>query len=184
MYGKIDPKRRVNTFEIYGYDFMFDDDFKVYLIEVNTNPCLELGCPLLARLIPTMVENALRLSIDPLFPPPENWSQKKCVVNDICPENKFELIFDEKIDGPTLTDLMKEKNNIISKNNLNNSSHLVEIDEEELSDNEVEDKEECAVDFGIIWRKENRLYTHWYLFKIISLTANQQPATYIPSFVV
>jgi tubulin monoglycylase TTLL3/8 len=74
VYGKIDPKRRVNTFEIYGYDFMFDDDFKVYLIEVNTNPCLELGCPLLARLIPTMVENALRLSIDPLFPAPENWS--------------------------------------------------------------------------------------------------------------
>jgi len=70
VYGKIDPKRRVNTFEIYGYDFMFDDDFKVYLIEVNTNPCLELGCPLLARLIPTMVENALRLSIDPLFPAP------------------------------------------------------------------------------------------------------------------
>lgn len=46
MYGKIDPKRRVNTFEIYGYDFMFDDEFKVYLIEVNTNPCLELACPL------------------------------------------------------------------------------------------------------------------------------------------
>ena len=115
VYGKIDPKRRVNTFEIYGYDFMFDDDFKVYLIEVNTNPCLELGCPLLARLIPTMVENALRLSVDPLFPAPENWSQKKCVVNDICPENKFELIFDDKVDGPYLTELMKEKNNIISK---------------------------------------------------------------------
>jgi tubulin monoglycylase TTLL3/8 len=74
VYGKIDPKRRINTVEIYGYDFMFDDDFKVYLIEVNTNPCLELGCPLLARLIPTMVENALRLTVDPLFPPPENWS--------------------------------------------------------------------------------------------------------------
>jgi hypothetical protein len=53
---------------------MFDDDFKTYLIEVNTNPCLELGCPLLARLIPNMVENSLRLTIDPLFPPPENFS--------------------------------------------------------------------------------------------------------------
>jgi hypothetical protein len=94
---------------------MFDDDFKVYLIEVNTNPCLELGCPLLARLIPTMVENALRLVVDPLFPAPENWSQKKCVVNDICPENKFELIFDDRVDGPLLTEVMKEKNNIISK---------------------------------------------------------------------
>jgi tubulin monoglycylase TTLL3/8 len=143
VYGKIDPKRRVNTFEIYGYDFMFDDDFKVYLIEVNTNPCLELGCPLLARLIPTMVENALRLSIDPLFPPPENWSQKKCVVNDICPENKFELIFDERIDGPYLTELMKEKNNIISNHSILLIIIIVEIDEEELSDNEVDEKDEC-----------------------------------------
>jgi len=41
------------------------------------------------------------------------------VVNDICPENKFELIFDDKVDGPYLTELMKEKNNIISKSILN-----------------------------------------------------------------
>ena len=39
---------------------MIDDDFKTYLIEVNTNPCLELGCPLLARIIPSMIDNALR----------------------------------------------------------------------------------------------------------------------------
>jgi tubulin monoglycylase TTLL3/8 len=53
---------------------MIDDEFKVYLIEVNTNPCLELSSPLLARLIPTMVENSLRIVVDPLFPPPENFS--------------------------------------------------------------------------------------------------------------
>ena len=74
VYGKIDPRRRVNTFEVYGYDFMLDDDFKPYLIEVNTNPCLDLACPLLARLIPTMMENALRIAVDPIFPPPENFS--------------------------------------------------------------------------------------------------------------
>lgn len=107
---------------------MFDEDFKTYLIEVNTNPCLELGSPLLARLIPNMLENALRLVVDPLFPPPENFSQKKSMVNDICPDNKYELVFDEKVDGPVLTDLMKEKNNII-----------IEIDEEELSDEEEKD---------------------------------------------
>lgn len=104
---------------------MFDDDFKVYLIEVNTNPCLELGCPLLARLIPTMVENALRLTVDPLFPPPENFSQKKCIVNDICPDNKYELVFDEKVDGQYLNELMKEKNNIISK--LRNNNILIQL---------------------------------------------------------
>ena len=39
---------------------MIDEDFKVYLIEVNTNPCFELNCALLARIIPNMIENALR----------------------------------------------------------------------------------------------------------------------------
>lgn len=53
---------------------MIDEDFKVYLIEVNTNPCLELASPLLARLIPGMLENTIRLVVDPLFPPPEHWS--------------------------------------------------------------------------------------------------------------
>lgn len=49
---------------------MVDEDKKVYLIEVNTNPCLETSCPLLARLIPNMIENGIRIAIDPLFPPP------------------------------------------------------------------------------------------------------------------
>jgi len=36
----IDPQRRVNNFEIFGMDFMIDASYKVWLIEVNTNPCL------------------------------------------------------------------------------------------------------------------------------------------------
>ena len=46
---------------------MLDEDFKVYLIEVNTNPCLELSSTLLARLIPNMVENALRYYLSLYF---------------------------------------------------------------------------------------------------------------------
>ena len=41
-------------------DYMIDEDFKIYLIEVNTNPCLETSSSLLARLIPNMIENVLR----------------------------------------------------------------------------------------------------------------------------
>ena len=39
----IAPSRDKNllSFEIFGFDFMLDDQMKVNLIEVNTNPCLE-----------------------------------------------------------------------------------------------------------------------------------------------
>ena len=38
---KIDSNRRNGCFEIFGYDFMVDQDFTTWLIEVNTNPCLD-----------------------------------------------------------------------------------------------------------------------------------------------
>jgi D-alanine-D-alanine ligase-like ATP-grasp enzyme len=46
VWGKIDPFKRINTFEVFGLDFMMDEDFRVYLIEVNNNPSLELASPL------------------------------------------------------------------------------------------------------------------------------------------
>lgn len=63
-YNKLDPKKRLNCMEVFGLDFMIDDEFKPYLIEVNTNPCLELSSPLLARLIPNMLENSLKIALD------------------------------------------------------------------------------------------------------------------------
>ena len=49
---------------------MIDGDFQPWLIEVNTNPCLELVCPLLTRIIPQMVDQAFRLTLDLIYPPP------------------------------------------------------------------------------------------------------------------
>jgi len=56
---------------------MIDDELGIFLIEVNTNPCLDTSSSLLARIIPSMLENAfrfifinLRIAVDPLFPPP------------------------------------------------------------------------------------------------------------------
>ena len=106
-WGKFDPYKRINTFEVLGFDFMLDDNFKVYLIEVNTNPCLETSCPILQKIIPAMLENTFRIAIDPLFPPPYHFSQKKGAIKEICPENKYELIFDEHIDGTELEQLLR-----------------------------------------------------------------------------
>lgn len=52
---KINPENRKYVFEIFGYDFMLDDFGRLYLIEVNTNPCLEESSPLLEMLIPRMI---------------------------------------------------------------------------------------------------------------------------------
>lgn len=48
---------------------MFDTKFKPYLIEVNSNPSLEVSSTLLAKLFTAMLDNTFRIAIDPLFPP-------------------------------------------------------------------------------------------------------------------
>lgn len=55
---------RKYCFEIFGYDFFIDEELNIWLIEVNTNPCLEESCPLLSAIIPRMLSerNSLLLS--------------------------------------------------------------------------------------------------------------------------
>jgi tubulin polyglutamylase TTLL1 len=88
-----------HTFEILGYDFMLDEDLQPWLIEINTNPCLETSCEVLDAIIPSMVDNAIKIAIDPVFKPPrmDEWSLKELLG---CPDrllegNKFELIYSQ-----------------------------------------------------------------------------------------
>ena len=68
-FHKLNPNRKDYCFELFGLDFLVDSSFKPYLIEVNTNPCLELSSHSLERLIPRMLENMFRLALDTLFRP-------------------------------------------------------------------------------------------------------------------
>ena len=76
---------------------MIDANMKPILIEINTNPCLELSCAILGKLIPQMLENVLRIAVDPLFPPPSYQSIKKFFNNQssYLEKNQFELVFSE-----------------------------------------------------------------------------------------
>lgn len=98
MYLFIDKKRRMHSFELFGYDFMIDEDFKVYLIEANINPCLSASSSFSTRFITGLVDNTLRIAIDPLFPPPPEFAAKRSSL-EILPEMKYELIFDQRVDG-------------------------------------------------------------------------------------
>lgn len=56
---QIDINKRKHTFELFGYDFILDQDFNLFLIEVNTNPCLEESSMILKMLLPRMIEDML-----------------------------------------------------------------------------------------------------------------------------
>lgn len=58
------------NFEIFGLDFMIDHDLKVWFIEVNTNPAITLGNTFIDQLIPRMLDDAFKLTLDRHFPPP------------------------------------------------------------------------------------------------------------------
>jgi hypothetical protein len=61
---KLNPKRMKGCFEIFGYDFMCDHDMTVWLIECNTNPCLDESSAILRRILPRMIDDAFKLTID------------------------------------------------------------------------------------------------------------------------
>ena len=110
VFLKLDPNRRLHCMEILGYDFMLDSNLKPWLIEVNTNPCLELSSSYLSYLIPTMVDNALRIALDPMFPPPAN----KTAFESFS-ENRFELIFHQETDGAVMLEKIGERRNLMDE---------------------------------------------------------------------
>jgi len=66
---KLNPNRHKQCFELFGFDYIIDEDFNVFLIECNTNPCLEESSKLLETLLVRMLNDAFKLTLDVHFPP-------------------------------------------------------------------------------------------------------------------
>lgn len=62
---------------MFGLDFIIDEDFRPWLIEINTNPSLELNSPVVERIIPEMIENMFRTTIDTIFQPTDDCSRAR-----------------------------------------------------------------------------------------------------------
>jgi hypothetical protein len=77
--------RRKHDFELFGFDFLIDEDFRVWLIEVNTNPYLGVPNDFIRHLLPKMMHDLLEIVVDPVFKP----ANKKTT------ENEFEIIYCE-----------------------------------------------------------------------------------------
>ena len=107
---KINVNNRNFCFEIFGYDFMMDINFNVYLLEINTNPGLEISSPWIKAIVPRMVDDALRLTIDEVFPPKYQFDKNSITElnyeeysNDLIHNKKEEeKKEEEKKEGPRL----------------------------------------------------------------------------------
>ena len=75
----INPKNRENCFELMGYDFLLDEEFNVFLIEINTNPGLEISSEIIKILVPRMIDDALRLTVDDVLQSDyiQDWKNQK-----------------------------------------------------------------------------------------------------------
>jgi hypothetical protein len=113
---KINKNNRTYQFEIFGYDFMLDDNFNVFLIEINTNPGLEESSPWIKVIVPRMLDDALRLTLDQLFEPKYHFSQnyKKLDELDIL-ENVLNNLKNNNESNEEDDDKNKDKNNINNK---------------------------------------------------------------------
>ena len=99
-------KQRKRSHELYGYDFMIDEDFNVYLIEVNASPALDYSTKITEKLVKIMVKDLIELVIDY-----NNGANYK--VNDKVEgktKNKFIQIFNENKDNIYIPQNVPNKN--------------------------------------------------------------------------
>ena len=66
---QLNPNNRKDCWELFGFDFLIDEDFRVWLIEVNTNPYLGMPNKYIADLMPIMIDDLIKLTVDPTFQP-------------------------------------------------------------------------------------------------------------------
>ena len=112
--NKINRNNRNFQFEIFGYDFMMDSDFNVFLIEINYNPGLEISSPWIQIVVPRMLDDALRLTLDKVFDPIYDFN--KNYKGDYTPEQKKMLTNSEiKFDFNAVEN--NHNNNNINKKN-------------------------------------------------------------------
>ena len=78
--------KRNRVFEFFGFDFLIDEDFRVWLIEVNTNPYLGIPNEYIESLLPTMLDDMLAVVLDPHVPPKNARTRT---------ENDYELLYCE-----------------------------------------------------------------------------------------
>ncbi|KAI0982358.1 hypothetical protein GJ496_009736 [Pomphorhynchus laevis] len=85
--------RKVGCFGLYGVDFIIDETFHVWLLEINLGPALITNTRVLKEVIPPVLENCIRVAI-------ECYDKTLCGV-DLLPlsmQSDLQIVYSEKYD--------------------------------------------------------------------------------------
>ncbi|XP_077299177.1 tubulin glycylase 3A-like isoform X2 [Arctopsyche grandis] len=77
--------RRLNSFELYGADFMLTEDFTPWLIEINSSPDLAPTTSVTARLCPQCLEDITKVVIDRKSNPDANTGMFELIYKQVVP---------------------------------------------------------------------------------------------------
>ena len=66
---EMNRNNRTNVYELFGFDFLLDEDFRIWLIECNYNPFLGTPCLFMRTLVPNMINDMLKIVLDPVLKP-------------------------------------------------------------------------------------------------------------------
>ena len=90
---ELNKKQRRFAFELLGYDFLIDEDFRTWLLEVNNNPFLGYQNDDQYKLLNNMISNMFEITLDPLL-------DGKIIRNkgkeDEFKEQRYELIYSDR----------------------------------------------------------------------------------------
>ena len=62
-------ENKSNSFELFGFDFMIDENLKCWLIEVNKCPCMAYSTHVTKTLIPLFMEDLAKVIVDKINDP-------------------------------------------------------------------------------------------------------------------
>lgn len=80
-------EHRHNSHELFGYDFMVDEDLNVWLIEVNSSPSMDYSAPTTEKLVKQVLKELPRLIL-------EGDNGRVALDGDKCTD-RFEMVYHE-----------------------------------------------------------------------------------------
>ena len=143
-YKNIFPNKINNTFELYGFDILIDENFKAWLIEVNVNPSLHCTSPLDLSIKTDLISDIFNV-VGIL---PYNHNGNKSIFNYLMAGKKKEEIYNMTSNKTVHFSDKKNPGNKAGKNDKNNFNNKMNMKSTILKNFDPEDLEKKLPEYN------------------------------------